>query len=88
MVGGRDDLHDDLEGVKDDHGGLCGHDALDVGVGLGVDDPLRAGHLGGEAGEVGGVEGGLEEGVLVPSPTATSDAPAASSSAGNAFRIG
>ena len=58
-----------------------------MGVGGGVDDSLRSGELGGEAVEVGGVEGGLEEGVLVPSPTATSDAPAASSPAGNAFRI-
>ena len=32
----RANLHDELEGVEDDHAGLGREDPLDVGIGLGV----------------------------------------------------
>ena len=63
-------LHDDLEGVQDDHAGLGGQDALDVGVRLRVNDALSAGLVERQGVGGGAWEVGLEEGGLVPPPTA------------------
>ena len=38
VVRGGDDLHDELEGVEDDHAGLGGEYSLNVRIGLGVGD--------------------------------------------------